>query len=548
MKKLLILSLIALFSASLFANVNTFKHMNLDDSMQQKLINMQSNIQDGVPRYLSLNQRYIQKTVQINDEDYDIVIFQDWQNSDWQNTERLVYSAGVDMMNVMATMLMVEMIKENSTLLLFSGELLYSVLYQFVQMSGLTYMLYQEDQGAGWEDVSRIQGTLNNSNKLESLLYQEYVSDWNDVAQLDFTYHTNGKVENIILSASLEENQAVQEMLLFENTYNGNGLATLEEVSVSAALLAAKNTEINGTLWTKVLIKENEYTTFGEIAVEIMKMSLFGMGDPVEYSKTLYTYNTSKLAVRVIYQMAGSGFMPFSKANETTWENSDKDTIIYTAQNLIQDMISYEWNETCWIESSYNYFEWNGSGQNTLALLKIWDGNSWVNSNQIIMAYQSGNIKTELYQDFENNVAVDKYLDTYNYSGSTLNNLVTQEKVGDDWVNTERLLFTWGSSTDVEENKAVAREFVLNNYPNPFNPETTIEFQLPAASEVTVAIYDIQGRLIQTLVQNQFKSAGNHSITWDGHDMQGNAVASGVYFYQLKSADMNQTKRCLLMK
>lgn len=547
MKKLLLLSFILAFSVSLFANVNTFQHLNLEKSLQNKLIHMQSDDNEKLPIYTSLSQRYFKKTVQVADESYDIVVFQEYFNSDWQNSERLVFTSGVDFEDIAVTMLMIGTIQENATFLLLSGSLLYSSLFQFVEMSQLTYMLYQEDNGAGWEDVARLLGTVNN-DKVETLLYQEYDADWNDVAQIDFAYHANGNVENFILSAVLEENPVMQELLLMENTFNGNGLVTMEEISVSASLLAAKNTESNATSWTQLLIKENEYTAFGAIAQEITKMSLFGMGAPVDFSKTLYTYNHQEMPVRVLYQMADSGFMPFGKANDTTWENSDKDTIIYNAQRLTQDIISYSWDGSGWFGTYAFYFEWNGDGQNTLALTKLWDGTAWVNESQSVMTYQGGVIKTDLYQEFDSGSAADVYLDTYNYSGNSLSNIVTQEKDGNDWVNTDRTLFTWGSPTPVVKNKVVAREFSLKNYPNPFNPETTIEYQLPVASEVTVAIFDIQGRLIQTLVQNQFESAGNHTINWNGCDMNGNAVASGVYFYQLQSAEMNQTKRCLLMK
>ena len=88
----------------------------------------------------------------------------------------------------------------------------------------------------------------------------------------------------------------------------------------------------------------------------------------------------------------------------------------------------------------------------------------------------------------------------------------------------------------------------LHNYPNPFNPETTIAFELSHLSKINVSIYNIKGALVKTLL-NETLSAGNHTITWQGKDQKDNKVASGVYFYQLKINDKNQQmKKCILMK
>ncbi len=453
------------------------------------------------------------------------------------------------MTQVLLTITMIGTIEETAFLLVFSPSLIHTMFNQFMALNQLSYVLYQVDEGAGWVDVSRIQGTLNNDNKVETLLYQENDNGWNDIAQMSFTYGQHGKVSDFILSAAMEDNPTLQEVLKWENTYNDNQLVTLEEISISSAMLTAKNMVNTETTWSKVLIQENQYTDFNKISVETMKASLLGMGEPVDFSKTSYTYDGSQMLVSTIYATAESGgFLPFAKISETTWVNSDKDTVIYTGQGLVENLISYTWNETAWLESTNIYFEWNTQWQNTRMVYQTWENNAWVNENQTISTYENGLIIKDLYQEYENAAFVDVYQDLYNYSGSTLANIISQEISNNEWVNSERMIFIFGSPTPVEKTDYVTRDFSLNNYPNPFNPETMIVYELPFDSEVNVAIYDIQGRLIQTLVQNQLKSAGQHAITWDGRDMQGNAVASGVYFYQLQSDKLNQTKRCLLMK
>jgi hypothetical protein len=77
---------------------------------------------------------------------------------------------------------------------------------------------------------------------------------------------------------------------------------------------------------------------------------------------------------------------------------------------------------------------------------------------------------------------------------------------------------------------------VLNqNQPNPFNPTTYISFALPEAGHVTLRIYDAQGHLVRTLV-NEERAADYHVAQWDGRDDAGVALSSGVYLYRLETA------------
>ncbi len=85
------------------------------------------------------------------------------------------------------------------------------------------------------------------------------------------------------------------------------------------------------------------------------------------------------------------------------------------------------------------------------------------------------------------------------------------------------------------------------NYPNPFNPATTIEYTLPNEQVVNILIYDNIGREVATLV-NQRQSAGRHIIQWDGSDVAGNRLSSGVYYYQLRTTDFIQTKKLIYLK
>ena len=84
---------------------------------------------------------------------------------------------------------------------------------------------------------------------------------------------------------------------------------------------------------------------------------------------------------------------------------------------------------------------------------------------------------------------------------------------------------------------ALPRKFqLLQNYPNPFNPVTTIEYTLPQPAQVSLAVYNLRGQIVRTLVDEE-QSAGVHSILWRGEDGAGAQVGSGVYFYRLRAID-----------
>ncbi len=100
-------------------------------------------------------------------------------------------------------------------------------------------------------------------------------------------------------------------------------------------------------------------------------------------------------------------------------------------------------------------------------------------------------------------------------------------------------------SSDDPHNSMVTTLF--NNYPNPFNPETTIRFNLAQPGSARLSIYNLRGQVVRTLVNSQL-SAGSHSFVWNGRDESGRGVASGVYFYRLQTADKNIVKKAMLIK
>ncbi|MEW5924284.1 MAG: T9SS type A sorting domain-containing protein, partial [Candidatus Zixiibacteriota bacterium] len=105
-------------------------------------------------------------------------------------------------------------------------------------------------------------------------------------------------------------------------------------------------------------------------------------------------------------------------------------------------------------------------------------------------------------------------------------------------------------STDITDDNEVLLpvEFELyQNYPNPFNPETWIDFSIPSRSRVNISVYNMLGQMVAVLTDKVY-DAGKHNVVWNGCDVFGNHVSSGIYFYKMKVGELAISRKMLLVK
>jgi hypothetical protein len=135
--------------------------------------------------------------------------------------------------------------------------------------------------------------------------------------------------------------------------------------------------------------------------------------------------------------------------------------------------------------------------------------------------------------------------------GSGINNSVTgtvgQTAIGvvsgPDWFHEIGFWTTSLVPTDVTDQDILPATFWLGqNHPNPFNPRTTIQYNVPKAGNVRMQLYDIQGRLVRTLM-NRDHEPGYFEFNLDGRDL-----SSGVYFYSIEAGNYHDTKKLVLLK
>ncbi|MFQ5864944.1 MAG: FlgD immunoglobulin-like domain containing protein [bacterium] len=104
------------------------------------------------------------------------------------------------------------------------------------------------------------------------------------------------------------------------------------------------------------------------------------------------------------------------------------------------------------------------------------------------------------------------------------------------------------TSVETPESASLPGDFeLLPNFPNPFNPQTTIRYRLSQDSDISLRIYDVNGREVLQLYRGRQK-AGEYSATWDGTDAKGRSVESGVYFIQLKTGSLSQVREMTLLR
>jgi hypothetical protein len=103
-----------------------------------------------------------------------------------------------------------------------------------------------------------------------------------------------------------------------------------------------------------------------------------------------------------------------------------------------------------------------------------------------------------------------------------------------------------GGSTDIDDTPALTVARVAAQ-PNPFNPQTTVAFTVPRAGHVELAVYDLQGRRLRTLVSGNL-AAGDHTEIWDGRANDGQTCGSGVYFARMQTTDATATAKLMLVK
>jgi hypothetical protein len=237
------------------------------------------------------------------------------------------------------------------------------------------------------------------------------------------------------------------------------------------------------------------------------------------------------------------------------WTNEINDLYFYDQSGNNNENIKQEWNDTdsIWVNDNRYLFEYDINNVLLSTVYQDWqtDSLAWENVWRETYTYTPQNkIATMFKETWSPETGWSNYaLRTYFYNlDYNWTEKLTQLWDGSNWKNSYRHLATWIEPVSVWETQTYLDAYYLsNNYPNPFNPNTKIKFEIPGQAWndnviVTLKVYDILGGEIATLV-NEEKSAGENEVEFNGANLP-----SGIYFYQLKTANYSETKKMVLLK
>ncbi len=219
-------------------------------------------------------------------------------------------------------------------------------------------------------------------------------------------------------------------------------------------------------------------------------------------------------------------------------------------------------HDTPILGGSYASEEFNEFSDNEKWGISVGSGGAKIRENAIkrnryygIRVYLTANPDVGNIESYGNNTIWGYQYDGYNTAVSTV------QAVGNYWNSTgiPVLYGDWNASNPLGTDPyyqakpepdiaTLPEEFKLHvNYPNPFNPNTIITFDLPKHQNVHIEIFNLLGQKVRILTDAAFES-GTHSIVWDGRDAKGNAVGSGIYFYTFISDEYSDSKKMTLIK
>jgi hypothetical protein len=159
--------------------------------------------------------------------------------------------------------------------------------------------------------------------------------------------------------------------------------------------------------------------------------------------------------------------------------------------------------------------------------------------NLAYLTYSGDGVKIFDITDLNSPESVGTYLDYGFCNGVVVENDTAFVSAG----NGGLWILRYESPTDIYGNEAKSSRFsILNNYPNPFNASTTIEFTITESQNVSLTVYDLLGRQVRTLIDD-YRRAGSHTVTFGA-----SALSSGVYFYRLQAGQRVETRRMVLLK
>ena len=412
--------------------------------------------------------------------------------------------------------------------------------------NGLTYLLDTVLlRSIQLSDTERYSYSYDGKRNMLSCLNEIWKSNkWVNSLQFLFTYDADGN--ELIQTYQLWKNNAWVNSDLNTYTYDASG----QKLIADTYQVWQNNSWVNSSLDTYTYdANQNEITNLTR---------LWNTNAWINYYLGTYTYDANGNNVTSTFQ----------KWLDSSWVNASQYLQTYDVNGHELTWTLEQWQNNVWLNSILDTLTYDLKGNELTCLEKQWQNGVWVNSNLQTYTYDTnGNELSWLYSTWLNNSWENTYLCSQTYDSNGNISLASEQQwINNSWIPSDGLTalsnsknsyfgfkvpyyyasFTWGEAqiAGLNSGNRLPANFILSqNYPNPFNPTTTIDYSVPKSSMVTIKVYDVLGKEVATLV-NQNKSAGNYSVQFNASSK----FASGVYLYRMQARSFVQTKKLILMK
>ena len=263
---------------------------------------------------------------------------------------------------------------------------------------------------------------------------------------------------------------------------------------------------------------------------------------PVGYDRVHLSYDEKGRINEMVSEYSQNGENYYKDYRET-YEYHSSDTWTYDDfQRKLINVAAYQ-NVVLEITETPNYhfateYSWND-----------WD-EKWLFKHRDRYVYNGNQIEaiyTEYWEELDKEWVEDgRMLISYDSNGMVAE-FIEQFVEDDEWQNFTKIIYCFSGATSVEKDESIPSMTRTYNYPNPFNPETTISFNLPQDQHVEVAVYNSKGQLVNTLI-NENRSSGLNSVVWNGTDSNNKSMPSGLYLYRITGENISMKGKMLMLK
>lgn len=389
------------------------------------------------------------------------------------------------------------------------------------ESSGFTERLMEAWDGINWLPISRSLLFYNSNNDITEFKNQIWVnSQWSNKCRYIYNYQDTLLIEEI--SQNWDRTKFVDEMKIIY-AYDVHGY----ESSKTFLLF-------NDKVWNKM----TKYQNYIDNSTHLIDSILVQTWEDSSWKNSLnYVWIKNKnLRDSIVYNYWW---------RRNGWENGYRHLYSYEDSKTSYVLSHDYWNMTNYVSSSREYMYNDESGKYLYSYGQYWDG-KWRNEYKSIASYNySGKIIELLNKgsDALGLIWVNNSRDLYSYNSD--NKIIIQNHQiwdGINWADESRYLYSYGTTSEVVDKSSLNSFTLHDNYPNPFNPKTTIQFSIAVRNYVSLKVFDILGNEIATLIDGN-REAGTYSV-----EFFGNSLGSGLYVFRLTAGNFSKSKKMLLIK